>query len=317
MRTSVPSQDLATRCGSRETRRGAGAMGLWLRGTLGIWLVLFVLSLPAWGGQDGLENWGRFGAEHSDPEVREAIAYLRVRESILLRSSGIWRLCRDAFNEKSRPEMRERAQRQLVLLRLGHVLDAGRVRDSVQKLTGLEDARPGGKLDKLASEAGPPPIDKGEMTARIQALVERGTLFLEVDTRLLFMPHRFQALACWANQKVVAGATEMYNLDNPGKEPEQLDQAFFETLLKKGLLKQVPTDPGYGEGSQSHYRLTPDKQVFCTHHGLVSPPAEIDADTTPRMQLEALGVKDEELLDLCADLPLVPKHMRGGPDILR
>ncbi|MBI4865034.1 MAG: hypothetical protein HY815_32965 [Candidatus Riflebacteria bacterium] len=75
--------------------------------------------------------------------------------------------------------------------------------------------------------------------------------------------------ACYANQKTVAGAIEMYNLDKNTKAPK-LDQALFETLKKEGYLQAIPSDPGQGPDTWSHYQMVDSGSgITCSVHGSV------------------------------------------------
>jgi competence protein ComGC len=76
--------------------------------------------------------------------------------------------------------------------------------------------------------------------------------------------------ACFANQKTIAGATEMYNLDY-NTNVTKIDKAFLDKLKNDGYLQSVPDDPGEGAGSWSHYYSTEKSQngIACTVHGNV------------------------------------------------
>ncbi len=114
--------------------------------------------------------------------------------------------------------------------------------------------------------------------------------------------------ACFANQKTIAGAMEMYNLDN-GTNNLPLDETLFDKLKAAGYLQRIPKDPGQGENTSHHYitvpttdsRGQPDCRIFCTHHGFIQPPAGSTRKDSPRKQLEALGVTDEDILARAED----------------
>ena len=77
--------------------------------------------------------------------------------------------------------------------------------------------------------------------------------------------------ACYANQKTIAGALEMYNLDN-NTSVTQLDLTLLKTLVSAGYLQSVPHDPGQGgEATAEDYKLTEGTEgqgmVYCTAHG--------------------------------------------------
>src|ERR1700738_4848681 len=63
---------------------------------------------------------------------------------------------------------------------------------------------------------------------------------------------RANTRACYANQKTVVGAMEMYNLDKNTKRTT-LDGAFFTSLKSGGYLQSIPQDPGQGPGSSGNY----------------------------------------------------------------
>ena len=93
-----------------------------------------------------------------------------------------------------------------------------------------------------------------------------------------------QRRACFANQKVLMGASEMYNLDH-GTQLKTLDAKTLGELVSQGYLKPIPEDPGQGEGTSGHYSMQPDGSVKCSFHGGVNeqsaaPPAE-DASSSP------------------------------------
>lgn len=73
--------------------------------------------------------------------------------------------------------------------------------------------------------------------------------------------------ACYANQKTLAGAIEMYNLDY-NLNVQKLDRALLEKLVSDGYLQSIPDDPGQGEGSWANYYLTETTNgIACKAHG--------------------------------------------------
>ena len=72
--------------------------------------------------------------------------------------------------------------------------------------------------------------------------------------------------ASYANQKTVAGAIEMYNLDNNVKV-NQLTPEVWQNLRSQGYLQTIPDDPGYGQGSHLNYRLDKNGDVYSTKYG--------------------------------------------------
>ena len=75
--------------------------------------------------------------------------------------------------------------------------------------------------------------------------------------------------ACFANQKTIIGATEMYNLDK-NKRVTEITPALLEELKTAGYLQSVPNDPGQGEGTAANYIATPGGNgISCKMHGSV------------------------------------------------
>lgn len=110
--------------------------------------------------------------------------------------------------------------------------------------------------------------------------------------------------ACYANQKTVAGAIEMFSLDRncrvedhvrqgdgpaafagtgpcasdvhrhpPKPSPHELlsiPPGLWDALKGQGYLQSIPEDPDRGRGTRDHYLLvTFGNGVFCTHHGAI------------------------------------------------
>jgi hypothetical protein len=75
--------------------------------------------------------------------------------------------------------------------------------------------------------------------------------------------------ACYANQKTVVGAMEMYNLDKNTKRTT-LDAAFFLSLKSGGYLQSIPQDPGEGPGTSGNYKDTSaNNGIKCVLHGSI------------------------------------------------
>jgi competence protein ComGC len=75
--------------------------------------------------------------------------------------------------------------------------------------------------------------------------------------------------ACYATQKTIVGATEMYNLDKNTKVTE-LTPKFFEELRSGGYLQSIPQDPGQGAGTEMNYVFVPDGNgIACKVHGSI------------------------------------------------
>ncbi|MGM0600790.1 MAG: competence type IV pilus major pilin ComGC [Candidatus Rifleibacteriota bacterium] len=74
--------------------------------------------------------------------------------------------------------------------------------------------------------------------------------------------------ACFANQRVLLGATEMWNMDHPEMQTT-LDKAFIEKLVEEGYLRSVPTCPAGGTYSSTGDLSTADGEITCSEHGPV------------------------------------------------
>lgn len=75
---------------------------------------------------------------------------------------------------------------------------------------------------------------------------------------------RANVRACYANQKTIVGAVEMYNLDNNTSETDL--EAIKDKLVEQGYLQAFPDDPG-GLGT---YSLTDaNGGITCSEHGAI------------------------------------------------
>ncbi|MBI4860851.1 MAG: prepilin-type N-terminal cleavage/methylation domain-containing protein [Candidatus Riflebacteria bacterium] len=80
---------------------------------------------------------------------------------------------------------------------------------------------------------------------------------------------RANTRACYANQKTVAGAIEMYNLDKNTKRTV-LESSLWTSLKSGGYLQSIPQDPGQGSGSSSQYQWTSNGNgIKCSSHGYI------------------------------------------------
>lgn len=70
--------------------------------------------------------------------------------------------------------------------------------------------------------------------------------------------------ACYANQKTVLGALEMYNLDT-GQATTIAGNTELDKLKNDKYLQARPTDPGCSESA--NYRSDDVGNVWCTMHG--------------------------------------------------
>jgi prepilin-type N-terminal cleavage/methylation domain-containing protein len=81
---------------------------------------------------------------------------------------------------------------------------------------------------------------------------------------------RANTRACYANQKTIAGAVEMYNLDKNTRRSD-IGASFCATLVSGGYLQSVPNDPGQGGSSTaSDYAFTVGGNgIKCSIHGTI------------------------------------------------
>lgn len=78
---------------------------------------------------------------------------------------------------------------------------------------------------------------------------------------------RANSRACYANQKTISGAVEMYNLDK-GTKRTDFSVSFWNDLKASGYLRSSPDDPGQGSGSGNHYEYTDTGNgIRCKVHG--------------------------------------------------
>ena len=72
--------------------------------------------------------------------------------------------------------------------------------------------------------------------------------------------------ACYANQKTLLGAIEMYNLDY-GIQMNIESETQLELLRKEKYLQGVPKDPGCK--NSDNYKSDTLGNVWCTYHGTI------------------------------------------------
>lgn len=77
--------------------------------------------------------------------------------------------------------------------------------------------------------------------------------------------NRANKKACFANQKTLAGALEMYNLDM-GENLVINGQSELKTLASKKYIQSVPADPGCKHGLDN-YHSDHAGNVWCLFHG--------------------------------------------------
>jgi competence protein ComGC len=76
---------------------------------------------------------------------------------------------------------------------------------------------------------------------------------------------RANTRACYANQKTIAGAVEMYCLDKNTKR--ELDVKLVQTMISGGYLRSIPSDPG--QGGMNYYTTTGGNGIACKFHGAI------------------------------------------------
>jgi len=73
--------------------------------------------------------------------------------------------------------------------------------------------------------------------------------------------------ACYANQKTILGALEMFNLDE-GTQKIINGKAELDQLVLKKYLQSRPNDPGCA-GGENNYKSDAVGNVWCTFHGVI------------------------------------------------
>ena len=89
--------------------------------------------------------------------------------------------------------------------------------------------------------------------------------------------------ACYANQKTILGALEMYNLDN-GTNMTILTVADLQQLATDKYLQGVPSDPGC-KGQPDNYQSDTVGNVWCKFHG------NIDGQVIPNGVLDTTAAQ--------------------------
>lgn len=126
---------------------------------------------------------------------------------------------------------------------------------------------------------------------------------------------------CFANQKTLTGAAEMYRLDNnlgwdqifarwgeegdgepvgDGTWARRIPAAFLRELVEKGYLQSILEDPRQGSGSERNYWFCSwGNNVICLRHGEIQPVVD---RAPPRSQLLHRGFDDPRALEQAFDL---------------
>lgn len=78
---------------------------------------------------------------------------------------------------------------------------------------------------------------------------------------------RVEKRACYANQRTIGAAVELYNLATSTRRLE-LDEQFVRDLVNGGYLSSLPDDPGQGADSSGNYQFSTEVGgVTCVVHG--------------------------------------------------
>lgn len=102
--------------------------------------------------------------------------------------------------------------------------------------------------------------------------------------------------ACFANQKTIAGAIEMYNLDH-NCDVTEITEELLDDLKEEGYLQSIPLDPGFPEDGSTSYFLFTDGRICCLNHGFIQHGIEgLNANASPFDQLKANGEMREHIL---------------------
>jgi len=112
---------------------------------------------------------------------------------------------------------------------------------------------------------------------------------------------------CSCNLKTLAGAVEMYDLDENGaplrawrerwyNEALPSSRPLLEKLKKLGYLQSVPMDYAEKRYEEGNYVILPDGTAFCMRHGLIGGPYRY-GNRQPAEQLLALGIDNPILLE--------------------
>ena len=252
-------------------------------------------------------DWQQFADQRGDSELKAAVTCLQYREPQLLYRFSLRRMATAVLSPKNKKDAKyiEGQKRALKVLRMEDFLKDEEVCRAYAYLCKLP-RKDQLEMDRLAQLTFKAFITSGYRNkSGAIGVLQKKALNLPTDMKPLYPVYRANAYACWANQKTIAGALEMYNLDM-NTSVKKLDSHMFSKLKEHKYLRTIPQDPGYGSDSSCHYKLTPQGDIYCTHHGFIIPPKGTTADTTIREQLKLHGIKDKVLLDQCADIPVIP-----------
>ena len=151
-----------------------------------------------------------------------------------------------------------------------------------------------------------PQKDESNYLLPIFALIFITTLMMISVPGFTKARERAYQRACYANQKTIAGAIEMYQLDHSANKVTTIDMNLLRELQREGYLKDLIDDPGAGPNTALNYALV-NKTVFCVNHGSIQ---GIDgwSSKPPKEELISAGIKDEKLIDR-ASATFAPRPM--------
>lgn len=98
--------------------------------------------------------------------------------------------------------------------------------------------------------------------------------------------------SCFAIQKTLAGAYEMYDLDCNRRTPVNAETCL--QLVASGYLQSFPIDPGADPAPFPWIQVPHGNGLLCLRHGAIQPPG--DNMASARDQLIVMGVTDPALL---------------------
>lgn len=84
--------------------------------------------------------------------------------------------------------------------------------------------------------------------------------------------------ACYANQKTILGALEMYNLDTGEQITITQGSNLADKLVKGKYLQSLPKDPGCAAQGEKNYNSDADGLIWCTYHGTIEGGTDKDAE---------------------------------------
>lgn len=115
----------------------------------------------------------------------------------------------------------------------------------------------------LARESGPRKWRCAALWLAMAAGIPYLSVVLERDRR---KPTNYRR--CYANQKTIVGAIEVYELDRNTRVPK-IDGPLFELLRSGGYLQFIPNDTDFAgpDGWRNYQRQTTGNGITCTRHG--------------------------------------------------